>query len=132
MLPRRGRVGADIDDAEFVIMRGYHVLALLGELNCADAAMRWHFNLLNELHLAHVPEVDQAVVARAGKDSIAVLLQAGQFAVVGALEQALLVLGSYIPESHCVVVAARQECIFGHCADLLHPIALLKSAQREV
>lgn len=113
-------------------MRGYHVLALFGKLDCAYATVRWHFNLLYKLHLAHVPEVDQAIVARAGKDAIAVLLQAGQLAVVGALEQALLVLGSYVPQPNRVVIAARQECVFRHCADLLHPISLLKMTQRRV
>ena len=113
-------------------MRCDHVLALFGELDCADAAVRRHFNLLHELHFAHVPNVDQAVVARAGKDAIAVLLQAGQLAIVGALEYALLVLGSYVPQPHRVVIAARQECVFRHCADLLHPISLLKMTQRGV
>lgn len=75
-----------------------HELTFLDKLYRADAAMTRHLYLFDQLHLAHIPKVNQAIIIGAGKDTIRILLQTCNRTKVAVLEQALMLCRPYVPK----------------------------------
>jgi len=126
-------VGCNVDDAQLVVVGCEHELTFFRKLNRADASVGSHGDLFDKLHLARVPEVDQAIVASACENARVVLLQTRHSAEVRVLQEPLVLLNSDVPKPNGVVVAARQESVFRHGTNLLHScLRLLVCAQGRV